>query len=89
MTPFTIIVLALLILTIGTVLFFGKLLFKKNTSILHDERAIQFVKCHICKKDVDIETAIDREREAGIVHYYCGSCIEILYSEYIAKLRKN
>ena len=82
----TIIVVGLLCLVIFLFIFFGKIVFQKKTSIVRDGFNLHVVKCYLCAKEVDIETTVDRERQAGIVHYYCNDCIKALFEESRAKL---
>lgn len=84
----TIIVVGLLCLVIFLFIFFGKIVFQKKISIVRDGFNRQFVTCYLCAKEVDIETTVDRERQAGIVHYYCTDCIKTLFEESRAKLPK-
>ena len=60
---------------------YGYHLFAKRDSAQHGSGA-ETAQCSVCSRPFPIAAMLEREKDAGIVHYFCGACIEQLYAEY-------
>ncbi len=67
----------------GFLIWYGfGLLVRKPGVVAGQDGDIPLAQCHLCKKELRIDQMVARERMAGIVHYFCGDCIEKLQEDY-------
>jgi hypothetical protein len=46
--------------------------------------SVPVASCHLCRRSFPVDQMVSRDKIAGFINYFCGDCIEGLYSDYTA-----